>query len=99
MTICDFQYDPDFHNMQDKYFNCTSSDFQNQIIAMCADFVEEEIANAGLTIIVDKAKSSKSEQLSVCIRYIEKLQVTERFICFIDCSASRNAAGIVRGIK
>lgn len=107
MSLCDFlgKYDPSFRKMHDeKYFNCTSSDFQNEVISVCAELVREEIANAVretgfFTVIADEAKSSKSEQLSVCIRYAEKLQVKERLICFIDCSASRDAAGIVEGIK
>lgn len=105
-SICAFfsKYDPDFQLMQSKYFNCTSGDFQNEIIAMCAELVREEIANAVqetgfFAVIADEAKSSKTEQLSVCIRYTEGLQVKERFICFIDCSDSRSAAGIVDGIK
>lgn len=50
------------------------------------DLVREEITKAVydemmsdvfFTVIVDKTKSSKSEQLSVCIRYTEKPQVKE----------------------
>ncbi len=52
-----------------------------------------------LAVIADEAKSSKTEQLSVCIRYTDGLQIKERFICFVDCSNSRDAAGIVSGIK
>ncbi len=107
LSLCNFlgKYEPSFRKMQDeKYFNCTSPDFQNEVISLCAELVREEIANAVretgfFTVIADEAKSSKSEQLSVCIRYAEKLQVKERLICFIDCSASRDAAGIVEGIK
>lgn len=90
--------------MQSKYFNCTSRDFQNEIIALCAELVREEISKkvhetGFLAVIADEAKSSKTEQLSVCIRYTDGLQIKERFICFVDCSNSRDAAGIVSGIK
>jgi len=106
LSICDLfsKYDPDFESMQSKYFNCTSRDFQNEIIALCADLIREEISKkvhetGFLAVIADEAKSSKTEQLSVCIRYSEGLQIKERFICFVDCSNSRDAAGIVSGIK
>ncbi len=106
LSLCDFfsKYDPDFKSMQSKYFNCTSRDFQNEIIALCAELVCEEISKkvhetGFLAVIADEAKSSKTEQLSVCIRYTDGLQIKERFICFVDCSNSRDAAGIVSGIK
>ncbi|KAL1264208.1 hypothetical protein QQF64_004563 [Cirrhinus molitorella] len=106
LSLCDLfsKYDPDFKSMQSKYFNCTSRDFQNEIIALCAELVRDEIAKkvhetGFLAVIADEAKSSKTEQLSVCIRYTVGLQIKERFICFVDCSNSRDAAGIVSGIK
>ena len=50
-------------------------------------------------VIADEARSSHTEQLSVCLRYTEQLEIKERFLCFIDCSASQNAAGIVDAIN
>ncbi len=89
--------------MQSKYFNCTDRDFQNEI-ALCAELVREEISKkvheiGFLAVTADEAKSSKTEQLSVCVRYTEELQIKERFICFVDSSNSCDAAGIVSGIK
>ncbi len=90
LSLCDFfsKYDPDFKSMQSKYFNCTSRDFQNEIIALCAELVREEISKkvhetGFLAVIADEAKSSKTEQLSVCIRYTDGLQIKERFICLL----------------
>lgn len=104
--VCGFfsKYDAAFETMQKTYFNCTSHDVQDEVIGICAKLVSgeiaEEIRSTGFfTIIADEAKSSKSEQLSVCVRYADKLEIKERFLCFIDCSATRDAAGILDGIK
>lgn len=62
--------------MQSKYFNCTSQGFQNEMTASCAELISEEISKevhetGFLAVIADEAKSSKTEQLSVCIIYSE----------------------------
>lgn len=61
---------------------------------MFADLVREEIANAMhvtffFTVTADEAISLKSEQF--CLHYTQRI--------FIDCSASHNTAGVVRGIE
>ena len=106
LEVCKFfsKYDPDFQSMQSNYFNATSPDFQNEIIEICANLVCAEIAEkvqdtGFFAVIADEARSSHTEQLSVCLRYTEQLEIKERFLCFIDCSASRNAAGIVDTIN
>lgn len=38
------KYDPDFKSMQSKYLNCTSRDFQNEMTALCAELLREEIS-------------------------------------------------------
>ena len=59
--------------------------------------IAEKVQETGFfSIIADEAKSSKTEQL--CIRYAEELEIKERFLCLMDCSASRNMAGIVEAI-
>ena len=98
------QYDSEFKSMQSNYFNSTSPDFQNEIIEICANLVHAELAGTVqdtgfFSIMADEARSSKTEQLSICIRYTEQLEIKERFLCFIDCSASRDAAGIVDAIN
>lgn len=50
------------------------------------------------TIMADEARSAKTEQLSLCVRYAEGLHVKERFLTFVDCSDSRDAEGITRVI-
>ena len=106
LEVCKFfsKYDPDFQSMQSNYFNATSPDFQNEIIEICANLVCAEIAEkvqdtGFFAVIADEARSSHTEQLSVCLRYTEQLEIKERFLCFIDCSASQNAAGIVDAIN
>lgn len=106
LEVCTFfsKYDSDFQSMQSNYFNATSPDFQNEIIEICANLVRTEIAEkvqdtGFFAVIADEARSSKTEQLSLCLRYTEQLEIKERFLCFIDCSASRNAAGLVDAIN
>uniref|UniRef100_H2ZTQ2 HAT C-terminal dimerisation domain-containing protein n=1 Tax=Latimeria chalumnae TaxID=7897 RepID=H2ZTQ2_LATCH len=78
--------------------------FQHEVMHICADLVTKGIVEAVrkigfFTIIADEARSFKTEQLSLCIRYAENIEVRERFLCFIDCSSSRGAEGIYRCIK
>uniref|UniRef100_H2ZTQ1 Uncharacterized protein n=1 Tax=Latimeria chalumnae TaxID=7897 RepID=H2ZTQ1_LATCH len=82
----------------------TSHEFQHEVMHICADLVTKGIVEAVrkigfFTIIADEARSFKTEQLSLCIRYAENIEVRERFLCFIDCSSSRGAEGIYRCIK
>uniref|UniRef100_H3AYP6 DUF4371 domain-containing protein n=1 Tax=Latimeria chalumnae TaxID=7897 RepID=H3AYP6_LATCH len=106
LEFCDFfsKYDESFQKMQQSYFNCTSHELQNEVLHICADLVTKEIVEAVrktgfFTVIADEARSFKTEQLSLCIRYAENLEVRERFLCFIDCSSSRGAEGIYSCIK
>ena len=95
LEVCKFfsKYDPDFQSMQSNYFNATSPDFQNEIIEICANLVCAEIAEkvqdtGFFAVIADEARSSHTEQLSVCLRYTEQLEIKERFLCFIDSKCS-----------
>ena len=106
LEVCDFfsKHDPGFESMQANYYNCTSPDFQNEIIEICGNLLYADIAKTlqdtgFFSIMADEARSSKTEQLSICLRYVEQLEIKERFLCFIDCSASRDAAGIVDAIN
>uniref|UniRef100_H3AEK7 TTF-type domain-containing protein n=1 Tax=Latimeria chalumnae TaxID=7897 RepID=H3AEK7_LATCH len=106
LEFCDFfsKYDESFQKMQQSHFNCTSHEFQNEVLHICADLVTKGIVEAVrktgfFTVIADEARSFKTEQLSLCIKYAENLEVRERFLCFIDCSSSRGAEGIYSCIK
>jgi hypothetical protein len=103
--ICDClsKYVDSFSEMRQNYFNCSSPEFQNDIINICATTVRNEIVEAVTrvgfyTIIADEASSSRSEQLSICERYADGLSVKERFVTFVDCSSFRNAEGIAKSI-
>jgi len=105
LEICDFlsTYVESFRQMQENYFNCSSPDFQNEIINICGAAVRNEIVDAVrragfFTIMADEARSAKTEQLSLCLRYVDGLYVKERFVCFVDCSSSRDAEGITKVI-
>ena len=101
LEVCDFMstYIESFREKQQSYFNCTSPEFQNDIINICSTAVRNEIVEGirkvgFFTIMADEARSSKTEQLSLCVRYVVGLDVKERFITFVDCSSSRDAEGI-----
>lgn len=105
LKICDFlsTYVESFKEMHQRYFNCSSPEFQNDIINICARSVRNAIVKAVrqvgfFTIMADEARSSKTEQLSLCVRYAEALDVKERFVSFVDCSNSRDAEGITNVI-
>ena len=106
LEICDFfsRYMDSFHTMQQLYFNCTSPDVQNEIIEICARKVRksvvDKIREVGFyTIIADEARSSKTEQLSFCVRHADGLYVQERFLSFQDCSRQCDAEGLSSLLK
>src|SRR5258708_10334009 len=101
LEVCDFMstYIESFREKQQSYFNCTSPEFQNDIINICSTAVRNEIVEGirkvgFFTIMADEARSSKTEQLSLCVRYVVGLDVKERFITFVDCSTTRHPHGI-----
>jgi hypothetical protein len=49
--------------------------------------------------MADEARSSKTEQLSICVRYAENLDVKERFLPFVDCSSRADADGLSELLK
>lgn len=103
LEVCGFfsNYDSVFKSMQSNYFNASSPDFQNKVIDICAKLVHaqnvEKVQDTGFffSIIADEARSSKTEQLSVCLRYAEQLEM--KFCVLLI--ASRNVAGIVEAIN
>ena len=106
LEVCDFlsNYVESFKGMQDAYFNCTSPEFQNEMITICGKAVHSAIVDAVrkvgfFTVMADEARSAKTEQLSLCVRYADGLSVKERFMSFVDCSNSRDAESITKLIK
>jgi len=97
-------HDDVFASNLQKYFNLTGHVLQNQLIQIAANHVTrrvaEDIANAGFfCILADEARSFKSEQLALCVRYTnDKLEVKERFVGFVDCSSNSDADGIATAV-
>ena len=66
-------------------------DMQNSIIALLADtvrdMIHDEVVGAGyFTLIADETKDvSKTEQLSVVLRYVHNSKTHERFVSYTDC--------------
>ena len=105
LEVCDFisNYIQGFKEVRQNYFNCTSAEIQNDIINICGTVVRNEIVQAirqvgFFTVMVDEARSSKTEKVSLCVRYADGLLVKERFVCFVDCSSSCDAEGLTKVI-
>ena len=51
------------------------------------------------SIQADEARSHHIELLTVCIRFVENLTISERFLRFTNVSESQNAEAIYQNIK
>lgn len=85
-------------------FNLTSHDAQNELLEIAATSVKKKIIhsveeNGFYTVLVDEARSFKQEQMTVCLRYAEGLEIKERFIGFVDCSEGADAVALFGQIK
>eukprot|EP00102_Acyrthosiphon_pisum_P019856 XP_016657066.1 PREDICTED: zinc finger MYM-type protein 1-like [Acyrthosiphon pisum] len=92
-----------FDSLYSKKISHTSWIVQNELIDICAEHIKttiiNEVKSTGIVaIMVDEARSYKEEQLSICIRYVNGLDVCERFLTFIDVSSSQKAIDIVAAI-
>jgi hypothetical protein len=85
-----------------------SKDSQNDLLESCANVIKGKILNSIKTsgmyaIIVDEARdASRTEQMSICIRYVEECFVKERFLGFVhvtDLTAKGLAEVIVRTLN
>jgi hypothetical protein len=87
--------DPTFqHNMTNMPTNATylSHHTQNDIIQICAKFIKDDIIrdiqDAGMiSIMADETRdSSKTEQLSICVRFVstDLSEIREEFLAFHD---------------
>ena len=68
----------------------TSKVVQNDLLKAAADVVLKQITDEikdaeGFAVIADKARDVSKEQLSLCLRYVNKqLEINERFVGFSD---------------
>lgn len=93
------KFDGDFEEHFDRHINYCSPKQQNEIIAVASELtiaqIVQEIRSCGFfSIMVDEARSFKEEQLSIVVRYTNKLEVEERFLGFLNCSSARNAQAL-----
>lgn len=93
------KYDSNFSSHFNKNISYCSPKIQNEIINIIAKLTLEEIIRevrkcGFFSIMVDEARCFKEEQLSINIRYVQNLEVEERFLCFINCSDSRDAQSL-----
>lgn len=101
LELCDVfaKYDATFKKYLEKTTNYSSPQIQNEIITTIAQLtlsgIAAEVKKCGFyALMADEARSYKKEQLSVVIRYVNNLEVEERFLAFIDCSSARHAQGL-----
>ncbi|XP_025410974.1 zinc finger MYM-type protein 1-like isoform X1 [Sipha flava] len=83
--------------------NHTSWAIQNDLINICTSYVRDnivsEVKKCGMfSISCDESRSHKEEQMSICIRYTNNLEVKERFLGFVDVSYRQNADALYSSI-
>lgn len=94
------KYDHEFAEMyEQKKGNYASHRTQNELLSICGstvrDMICQEIRESGFfALMLDEARSFKTEQLSLSVRYTHSFHVYERFLKFIDCSSSRDAESL-----
>uniref|UniRef100_H3ADI7 TTF-type domain-containing protein n=1 Tax=Latimeria chalumnae TaxID=7897 RepID=H3ADI7_LATCH len=97
-------YDEAFAKKLSGSFNLTGHVTQNKHLEIAADIVKSNIIekvqeNGFKTILVDEARSFKQEQMTVCVRYTENLEIKQQFLGFVDCSKQGDADAIYQNIK
>jgi hypothetical protein len=100
LELCELfcKFDNNFRIKYHTYLSYTSHDIQNEILNIISNstikVITNEIRTCGkYSLMCDEARSFK-EQLSLCVRYCNGLEVCERFIKFIDYSQSRDAESL-----
>ncbi|KAE9524453.1 hypothetical protein AGLY_015174, partial [Aphis glycines] len=103
--MCSFfsKYDSEFNRMFSNSISYSSPKIQNEIIALCSQNVKDtifsEIKETGFfSIMCDDARCHKEEQMTICVRYIKKFKVFERFLGFIDVSQKQDAESLTSAI-
>uniref|UniRef100_H2ZUZ1 HAT C-terminal dimerisation domain-containing protein n=1 Tax=Latimeria chalumnae TaxID=7897 RepID=H2ZUZ1_LATCH len=106
LELCDLlaRYDEVFAKKLSGSFSLTGHVTQNKLSEIAADIVKSNIIekvqeNVFFTILVDEARSFKQEQMTVCVRYTENLEIKERFLGFVDCFKRGDADAIYQNIK
>ena len=86
--------------------NLTGPSIQNELIEVAAFQVQNEILkriieNGFFTVLVDEARSFKQEQMTICVRFVNALDlnVEERFVGFVNCCKKANAVAIYTHVK
>uniref|UniRef100_A0A8C8SNW1 Uncharacterized protein n=1 Tax=Pelusios castaneus TaxID=367368 RepID=A0A8C8SNW1_9SAUR len=98
------QFDEAFAKKLRGYFNFTGHSTQNELLHIAADIVKSRIIqkvqeNGFFTVLVTEARSFKQEEMTVCVRYTENLEIKERFLGFVDSSERGDAGAIYQSIK
>lgn len=101
LELCDFfsKYDDKFKEKYNKYFNMTSPDVQNELLSIIKTevlrVIVDEINSSGFfSLMVDEAKSHRTQQLCICIRYLVGQEIKERVLAMEDVSLSRSALSL-----
>ncbi|VVC41441.1 Domain of unknown function DUF4371 [Cinara cedri] len=76
--------------------NYTCWSIQNDLINISAQMIKNTIVNelteiGFCSVICDKARCYRQEQMSICVHYAKNLNVYERFLGFINVSENQNA--------
>ena len=108
MELCNWfsKRDKVFYQLYNSPCNLTSPCIQNELIEIAAFQVQNEILkriieNGFCTILVDAARSFKQEQMTICVRFVNALDLNmeERFVGFVNCSKKADAVAIYIHIK
>jgi len=91
------KYDLKFAERLDGHLNLTSHESQNELLTAAHQLIgtiSNDVHTAGFfCLMADEALSFRDEQLAVCIRYADDLDIRERFVMFVDCSECRQQWG------
>ena len=108
MELCDWYAKPDkvFCQLYNSPRYLTSPSIQHKLIKIAAFQVQNEILkriieNGFYTILVDEARSFKQEQMTICVRFVNALDlnVEERIVGFVNCSKKADTVAIYINIK
>ena len=108
LELCDWyaKRDKVFCQLYNSPRNFTSPSIQNKLIEIAAFQVQNEILkriieNGFYTNFEDEARSFKQEQMTICVRFVNALDlnVEERFVGFVNSSKKVDAVAIYYHIK
>ena len=95
-----------FYHLYNSPRNLTSPSIQNELIEIAAFQVQNEILkriikNGFYTILLDASRSFKQEQMTICVRFVNALDLNmeERFVRFVNCSKKADAVAFYIHIK